>query len=68
MYLHDILKRLWSKFVLLPHLRVCLDLFHLVPLLTIYDIKRIVVLTVTHTFMGNRPKLADWSKWICITL
>ena len=25
-------------------------------------------LTVTHTFQGNRPKLADWSKWICITL
>ena len=25
-------------------------------------------LTVTHTFKGNRPKLAHWSKWICITL
>ena len=24
--------------------------------------------TVTHTFMDNRRKLADWSKWICITL
>ena len=25
-------------------------------------------LTVTHTFKGNGPKLADWSKWICITV
>ena len=25
-------------------------------------------LTVTHTFMGNRPKLAHWSKWFSITL
>ena len=25
-------------------------------------------LTVTHTFKGNRRKLAHWSKWICITV
>ena len=25
-------------------------------------------LTVTHTFMGNGTKLADWSKWIWVTL
>ena len=25
-------------------------------------------LTGTHTFKDSRPKLADWSKWICITL
>ena len=25
-------------------------------------------LTVTHTFKSNEPKLADWSKLICITL
>ena len=25
-------------------------------------------LTGTHTVQGSRPKLADWSKWICITL
>ena len=25
-------------------------------------------LTVTHAFKGKEPKLADWSKWICITL
>ena len=25
-------------------------------------------LTVTHTFKGNGPKLAHWSKWICITV
>ena len=25
-------------------------------------------LTVTHAFKGNGPKLAHWSKWICITL
>ena len=24
-------------------------------------------LTFIHTFMGNRPKLADWSKLVCIT-
>ena len=25
-------------------------------------------LTLTHTLKGNGPKLADWSKWVCITL
>ena len=24
--------------------------------------------TVTHKFKGNGPKLANWSKWICILL
>ena len=28
----------------------------------------ILWLIVTHTFKGNGPKLADWSKSICITL
>ena len=27
-----------------------------------------LLFTVTHTFKGNGPKLADWSKWTCITL
>ena len=27
-----------------------------------------LLLTVTHTFKVNGPKLAHWSKWICITL
>ena len=25
-------------------------------------------LPVMHTFMGNRPKLAHWSTWVCIIL
>ena len=30
--------------------------------------KRVMLwLTFIHTFMGNRPKLADWSKLVCIT-
>ena len=51
-------------------LRLCvsLDLFHFVSFLPIYVVKRNVVFPVTHTFNYNGPKLADWSKWICITL
>ena len=31
-------------------------------------LKATLWLTGAHTFQGSRTKLADWSKWICITL
>ena len=70
MYTHDILKRMLAK--------ACFDgsfmcLFGFVAFrVTLNDLFMLLNttlwLTVTHTIMINGPKLADWSKWICITL
>ena len=67
-YLHDILKRLLAK-VCFDALFTCLFRFVAFSVtFTYYDVERHVVVTVTPTIKGNGPKLADWSKSICITL
>ena len=53
---------LWQKFVSMIYLCVCLYLLHFVSLLTIYAV------AYCHAYIErNKPKLADWSKWIYIT-
>ena len=68
-YLHDILKRMFGKslfrwFVYL-FVSVCCVSCHFHRFMCL---KATLWLTVTHTFMVNGPKLADWSKWFGITL
>ena len=64
MHLHDILKNCLQKLILMLHLCYCafLDCVPFVSLLTVYVVNASLWLTVTHTFMGNGPKLADWSE------
>ena len=63
MHLHDILKKLLAKTYFDASFMCFLDLLHFVSLLTVYVVERkFVVLLSTHTFMGNGPKLADWSE------
>ena len=73
MFLYDILKKLSAKLCLdVSGFGFCLDLLHFVSLLTSLCCGLLsYILTLMAytwlTFMGNRPKLADWSKLVCIT-
>ena len=49
------------------HLCIYRHLLHFVSLLTIYAVERNVVAYCHAYIKGNGPKLADWSKSICIT-
>ena len=62
MHLHDILKKLSAKTYFDASFMCFLDLLHFVSFLTVYVVERKLWFTVTHTFMGNGPKLADWSE------
>ena len=57
---------IWTKrsqnLVSMLHLCNCFNLLHFVSLLTRYTV------AYSHAFVENGPKLADWSKWVCITL
>ena len=50
----------------MPLLCVYLDMLHFVTLLRFMLLNATMWHTVTHTFQGNEPKLADWSKSLCI--
>ena len=56
-YLHDILKRLPAKLCLDVSFR-CLSSF----VAFCVTLPVMMLLTVMHTFLGNGPKLTDWSK------
>ena len=58
--LYEILKRLFQKFVLTFNLCVCFYLLHFVSLFNNLCCGSLV----THTFKGNGPNSANWSKLI----
>ena len=58
----------WQRLVLMLHLCVfwiCCILCHFKWFMLL---NATLWLTVTHTVTFNEQKLADWSKWVCITL
>ena len=57
-----------QRFVLNLHLCVCLDLMHSVSFSRFMLLNATLWFTVMHTIKINGPKLANWTKWICITL
>ena len=58
----------WQNFVWMLHFCVCIDLLHFMSLSTIYAVDRNLVAYCHGYIMGNEPKFADWSKWLCNAL